>query len=213
VLKPECERFQRLYEHGRGTGHVGAGHLEECEECRRFAAFVDGLSRLGLASPLGDELRARLRGVPEATLGVVAFPRVPSLPLPARLEQRLRRIARQGIRETLPIWIRSPRYAIAASYLLALLVTATVGNPAAWAGEAGERLDRFGSAWVSVRATGLEAWSGVEEATRESLSVTEEILRVSGSSLRARWLELVDSLQEPETSESESPESENDASI
>lgn len=208
MLRPECERFQRLYERGQRDAH-----LAECADCRRFVELVDGLSRLGLAAPLGDDLRARLRRVPEDEAGIPAFPTLPSLPLPATLERRLRRIARQGVRQSLPIWIRSPRYAIAASYLLTLLVAGTLGNPAAWAGEVGQRLGRVESAWHVVRTTGHEAWTEIEEATVENLTLTEDFLRASKSSLRARWLELVESLQEQETTDEADVANGADASI
>lgn len=208
MLKPECRRFQSRYERGQRDAH-----LASCAECRQFVDFVDGLGQLGLSTPLADDLRARLRRVPQVEQGIPAFPRVPRLPLPARLEARLKQIARLGVRKTLPIWIRSPRYAIAASYLLTLLVAGTLGNPAAWAGEAGQRLDKVGSAWQSVQSTGRETWTGIEERTVENLSITKDFLRASKSSLRARWLELVDSFREQETTDEADVDPDADASI
>ena len=198
MLKPECERFQRYYERGRRGPHA-----DRCDDCRRFAEFVDGLAELGLSDPLAERLRARLRRLPLEEAGIPVPPQVPQLPLPAGLDRRLRRIARPAARETLPIWIRSPRYAVAASYVLTLLIAGTLGNPAAWAGEAGQRLDRFESTWQSVRQAGrarwTETWSGVEGRIDENVSTTQDFLRASKSSLRARWLELVESLREEDT--------------
>jgi hypothetical protein len=207
MLKPPdlpraCAEFQRHYEGGRQHEH-----LASCAECRRFVEFVDGLRRLGLAGSLGDDLRARLRGVPEIADPVPALPRVPELPLPAALRRRLRRIARRGIDE-LPIWIRSPRYAIAASYVLTLLIGGTVGNPAVWAGEASSRLERAGAAWAEVRQTGRETWLDIGETANESFVVTRDYLWTSGSALRSRWIELVESIAEPEADEPDSNDTE-----
>ena len=196
-LAPECREFQRHYERGRRDDH-----LETCAECRSFVEFVDGLRRLGTSTPLADSLRERLRGLPAREEGVPTFPTVPQLPLPAALAQRLRRIARQGARE-LPIWIRSPRYAIAASYLLTLLIGGTLGNPAAWAASAASPLETVGAKLQQVQANGRETWSGVGETAAESINLTKDYLRASASSLHARWTELVASMNDSETTEDE----------
>ncbi len=194
-LPAECQKFQRLYE--GGAGHE---HPKTCDECRRFVEFVDGLRRLGMSTPLEDDLRARLRGLPAREDGLPAFPPVPQLPLPAALAERLRRIARQGAQE-LPIWIRSPRYAIAASYLLTILIGATLGNPAAWASSAGGRIETVGSALQQVRVSGKERWDGVEERAAENYHLTRDYLRASTTSLRARWNEFVAGMNEPDTTD------------
>lgn len=193
MLKQTCQEFQRRYERG-----LSDEHPEGCAECRQFVEFVDSLQQLGLSAPLADDLRARLRRLPQENEGTPIFPRLPELPLPAALEHRLRRIAREGLREALPIWIRSPRYAIAASYLLTLLISGTVGNPAAWAEEAGVTV---GSAWTLVHANGRDTWSGIEEGAVENIALTKDFLRASKSSLRARWIGLVESFNDPESND------------
>ena len=207
-LPAACRKFQARYERGQRDAH-----LDACDACREFVAFVDTLGRLGSSAPLDDGLRARLRRVPHVEGGEIEIPRVPQLPLPAALRERLRQIARGGVREALPIWIRSPRYAIAASYLLTLLISGTLGNPAVWASEAAPQLDRVGVAWKSVQANGHETWSGIEETAREGVSLTRDFLRTSKTSIAVRWTEIVESFNDQETTDEDGTETEADPSI
>lgn len=198
MLKAECLELRSAYESGRTYAHLG-----ECADCRAFAAFVDGLGELGMQAPLADGLRNRLRDLPEQhERRSYAFPRLPMLPLPAALERRLKQIARAaGARKELPIWIRSPRFAIAASYLLTLLFAGTVGNPAAWGQTAADQLDRVGIVIESAQVGGRKTWQGIEERAHEGFALSREFYRTSKSSLRASWLEFVDSITDTETTD------------
>ena len=106
-----------------------------------------------MKAPLGDSLRRRLRDLPEGEeRQALAASQLPMLPLPLALKQRLQHIGRVPKKAELPIWIRSPRFAIAASYLLTVLIGATIGNPAALASDAVARFDRVGIAIGSVES-------------------------------------------------------------
>lgn len=200
---PECEAFRRRYERG-----ITDPHLESCAACRRFAAFVDSLARVGYRAPLEDELRARLRDVPAAAGGAPQpLPRLPQLPLPPSLAVRLRRIARRGAARPVPIWIRSPRYAIAASYLLTLLIAGTLGNPAAFATETASHIDRFGVVIQSVEARSRETVGGLGEHLVEGYAVGKELVRASRSSLVTRCRELVERYVQQETTDEQAGES------
>jgi len=210
MLKPECLELRRTYE----RGHTDP-HLTTCAECKAFADFVDGLAQLGMRAPLGGALRERLRELPEREEGRArAIPRLPMLPLPAALERRLKQIARLATgREELPIWIRSPRFAIAASYLLTLLFAGTVGNPAAWGESAASQFDRVGIAIESAQVGGRRTLQGFEERAVEGFALTRELYRTSKSSLKANWLEFVESIKDTETTdESEADDGEADPS-
>ena len=209
MLKPECLELRRTYE----RGHTDP-HLSECADCRSFAEFVDGLGGLGVQAPLGDNLRSRLRQLPEQDeKRTYAFPQVPMLPLPAALEQRLRQIARAAASKELPIWIRSPRFAIAASYLLTLLFAGTLGNPAVWGQSAAEPIGRVGIVIESAQVGGQKAWQTIEGRASESFALTREFYRTSKSSLKANWLEFVESIKDTETTDaSEAADGETDPS-
>ena len=210
MLKPECLELRSTYERGRSDAH-----LAECADCRAFATFVDGLGELGLKVPLADGLRSRLRDLPERQeRQTYAFPRLPLLPLPAQLERRLKQIARlASTRRDLPIWIRSPRFAIAASYLLTLLFAGTLGNPAAWGQSAAEPLGRVGIVIESAQVGGRKAWQNIEGRASEGFAMTRELYRTSRSSIQANWLEFVESFKDTETTdESNATEGETDAS-
>ncbi len=203
MLRPpdrrDCEAFRQRYERD-----MDDPHLSSCDDCRRFAEFVDSLARVGYRAPLEDTLRTRLRGVPAAVAhGMRPFPRLPDLPMPAGLEDRLRAIGRPatstGRRESLPIWIRSPRYDVAASYLHTLLIAGTIGNPAAWATETASRFERVGVVLYSVEAGGRERVGSLRERLSEGYAVGRERIRASGESLRGRFEELVERFDEAET--------------
>ncbi len=197
MLTRECQDFRRSYEAGRHDAH-----RDTCEACGRFAELVDSLGRWGMNTPLGNTLRRRLRDLPEGEeQRALAPPRLPMLPLPAALERRLKQIARMLQKSEPPIWIRSPRFAIAASYLLTLLIGATVGNPAALATEAAARFDRIGIAIESVESGGRRSWQGVEERAVEGYALTKEFFSTSSSSIKSRWLEFVSSINDPETTD------------
>lgn len=200
-MRPECELFRRHYERGATDPH-----LKRCDDCRRFAEFVDGLAAVGYRAPLEEELRGRLRGLPATSdHGIESFPRLPDLPMPTGLKERLRQIPRRPAPTaepaSLPIWIRSPRYAVAASYLLTLLIAGTLGNPAALAADAASRFDRVGVVIETVEANSRERVAGIGERVAEGYAVGKEWIRASSASLRGRWHELVERFEEPAINE------------
>jgi hypothetical protein len=197
MLTRECQDFRRSYEAGRQ-----GDHRDSCESCDRFAELIDSLGQWGMNAPLGNSLRQRLRDLPEGQeRQALAAPRLPLLPLPVALEGRLKQIARPRQMAELPIWIRSPRFAIAASYLLTVLIGATIGNPAAVASDAVARFDRVGIAINSVESGGRKSWQNVEERAVEGYALTKEFYRTSSSSIKSRWLEFVTSINDTETTD------------
>jgi hypothetical protein len=197
LLTRECQEFRRTFEAGRHDAHRDA-----CETCGRFAELIDGLGRWGMKAPLADSLRQRLRDLPEGEKQwELGPPRLPMLPLPVSLEQRLKQIARTQPKAELPIWIRSPRFAIAASYLLTVLIGATVGNPAALAAEAAARFDRVGITIESVESGGRKSWQGIEERAVEGYALTREFFSTSSSSVKSRWLDFVSSINDLESTD------------
>jgi hypothetical protein len=123
MLSWACRRFRVSFE--PGSRHP---HRERCAECRAYAEALERAASLRLPLPgsLGQSLSAI--AAPREGAPVLRFP-LPQAPLPAGLHQRLRGIARpEPRRQGLPAWIRSPRYAVAASYVLAMLLTALFGD-------------------------------------------------------------------------------------
>jgi hypothetical protein len=114
MLSWSCRRFRARFT--PGSAHP---HRRACRECDAFAAAVE--SAAGVRLPMPEGLRNRLHSIaepePEA---VLPFP-VPRLPMPEALAGRLRAIAPPS-RPAPPEWVRDPRYAVAASALLALLL-------------------------------------------------------------------------------------------
>lgn len=114
MLSWACRRFR-----ARFTPGAAHPHRQACAECEAFAAALEQTARVRL--PLPTSLRSSLHAIAAREPGaVLAFP-VPRVPLPEGLADRLRAIAPAG-RPAPPEWIRNPRYALAASALLALLL-------------------------------------------------------------------------------------------
>jgi hypothetical protein len=117
MLSGSCHRFRARFT--PGTAHP---HRRACPECEAYAAALE--SATGARLPLPEGLRKNLRAIagpePEA---VLPFP-IPRLPLPETLSRRLRDIPRpvRTGRPAPPEWVMNPRYAVAASALLALLL-------------------------------------------------------------------------------------------
>jgi hypothetical protein len=114
VLNASCRRFRARF--APGSAHP---HRRACPECEAFAAALE--SAAGVRLPLPESLRRNLRAIagpePDAVLPFA----VPRVPVPDALAHRLRTIA-PASRPPLPEWLRSPRYAVAASAILALLL-------------------------------------------------------------------------------------------
>lgn len=165
MLKPACRRFRSSF-----TPGIEDPHRQSCPACAAYAAAMDRAAR---RLPLPEGLRSRLRAIPSASGEGPRMP-LPQAPLPNPLRDRLRGIARQQEPQPLPVWIRSSRYAVAASYVLALLVGAAVGNPLDLGREAADAADA-----VSTRLGGrLEGMlSGAEIQGRERLDSWESAMR------------------------------------
>jgi hypothetical protein len=137
MLSWACRRFRARF--APGSAHP---HRLACGDCDAFAKAVEQAAGVRLPLPAG--LRRGLQAIaePESTGTVLPFPvsRLPQLRLPAATAARLRGIA-SAQRTAPPEWVRSPRYAVAASALLALLLGPFLA-PAA---------DRGLAAWGAVR--------------------------------------------------------------
>jgi hypothetical protein len=131
VLNAACRRFRSAFRPGSEPGSAHP-HRRACAECAAYAAALECAAGLRLPLPAG--LRRNLRAIgavatpePEAVLPFA----VPRLAVPAPLIRRLRGLA-AGVgrssgpsrppRPVPPVWILNPRYAVAASALLALLL-------------------------------------------------------------------------------------------
>jgi hypothetical protein len=120
MLSWACRRFRARFAPGAALPHRRA-----CADCNAYAAAVEQAA--GVRLPLPASLRRNLKALAgedaEAGTGtVLPFP-VPWLAVPDELARRLRRIAApaRSSPPAPPEWVRSPRAAIAASVLLALL--------------------------------------------------------------------------------------------
>jgi hypothetical protein len=114
VLSASCRRFRARF--FPGSAHP---HRRACPECEAFAAALE--SAAGVRLPLPGSLQRNLRAIAGPEPGAVLPFAVPRLPVPDGLARRLRAVA-PASRPPLPEWIRSPRYAVAASAILALLL-------------------------------------------------------------------------------------------
>lgn len=134
MLSWTCRRFR-----ARFTPGSEAPHRRACQECDAYAAALERAA--GVRLPLPSGLRDNLQKIAAPGPGsVLPFP-VPQIPVPPGLQVRLRALGRpEEARPKLPAWLRSPRYAVAASYLLALFLGAAFGNPIEWGREAAASL-------------------------------------------------------------------------
>ena len=114
MLSWTCRRFRARF--SPGSAHP---HRRACLDCDAFATAVERAA--GVRLPMPERLRKSLSSIaaPEQD-SVLPFP-VPRVPMPEVLAGRLRSIAPTG-RPAPPEWVRDPRYAVAASALLALLL-------------------------------------------------------------------------------------------
>jgi len=152
MLTWTCRRFRARFAPGSAPG-AAHPHRQSCRDCDAFAAAVERAAGVRLPLPAG--LRKSLGGIAapaEAAEGtVLPFP-MPRLNVPAALAGRLSAIAETG-RPAPPEWVLNPRYAVAASALLALLL---------------------GPFFTRGADRGLEALSTVREEVRPILSRTGE---------------------------------------
>ena len=180
MLSRECRRFREDFTPGTRNAH-----WETCPAC---AAYAAALERAASAPklPLPASLRGQLRDVlPFVRHDAPRLP-VPQAPLPAALKNRLRAIPREKRREP-PAWIRSSRWAVAASYFLTVVMLQAVGEPVALGQRAAETLTRtWDQAWTEVRQERLpELESMIAERIAERYGSAVNSLEASVTELRS----------------------------
>jgi hypothetical protein len=195
MLSFACRRFRAGFV--PGSSH---SHRRSCQECAAFAAALE--SAAGVRLPLPAGLRRNLRAitVPEAP-AVLPFA-VPRLAVPDALAGRLRAMAspqRPPVRPVLPEWARSPRYAIAASALLAILLSPFLSSAAQHGREAFaavqtevspilEHTSESGEQEVGkLRSTAAAAYTAARHSVEGSLESIDQ--QISG--LSAQWSDVV----------------------
>ncbi|HWN41251.1 MAG TPA: hypothetical protein VNW71_03470 [Thermoanaerobaculia bacterium] len=185
MLRPACRRF-------RAELAPGDPHLRSCPACAAYAAAME---RAAFKIPLPARLRSKLRAIPGATAPGPRLP-LPQAPLPDPLRNRLRGLARQPAPSPLPAWVRTSRYAVAASYLMAVLVGLaggnTAGNPVQLGRQAAGRMSQAVSERLDEGRERLEIW---EDTVRERYGETRRSLEDSLGSLDHRVDELSQSLR------------------
>lgn len=139
MLSQDCRRFQADFHPGSPEG----SHRRSCPACAAYAEALEQAAQLRLPLPAG--LRGRLQAIarpeaagaePNAVASASPGPArvlgpLPQRPLPEGLRQRLREIPlKKGAQPARPpVWVLSPRYAVAASYALAVLLMGLLGDP------------------------------------------------------------------------------------
>ena len=187
MLSAACRRFRARFT--PGSAHP---HRRACRECEAYAAALE--SAAGARIPLPDGLRKSLRAIAGPEPGAVLPFAAPRLAVPDDLARRLRGIAAPA-RPALPEWVRSPRYAVAASALLALLLAPllqaaaprgvqAVGTVEAEVRPVLQRTEERGRAGAEERRlTAAETFARARRSFESSLSLVDQ--RVSGLS---NWL-------------------------
>lgn len=183
MLSFACRRFRESF-----TPGAQDPHRETCPAC---AAYAAALERAAAAPklPLPESLRGQLRDVlPFVRHDAPRLP-VPQAPLPAGLKSRLRAMPREKRREP-PVWVRSSRWAVAASYFLTVVMLQTVGDPVALGQRATDTLARtWGRAWTEVRQERLPR---IESAIAERYGAAVSSLESSVTGLRTGAREMSD---------------------
>jgi len=166
MLSWTCRRFR-----ARFTPGAAHPHRRACRECDAFATAVE--SAAGARLPIPSGLKNSLREIAEpAPNAVLPFP-VPQRPMPEALAGRLRAIAPPA-RPAPPEWVRDPRYAVAASALLALLLGPFFAMGA----------DRGLHALGVVREEGRQEIAKVRHGAREAYEAARRTLTRSTESLQ-----------------------------
>jgi len=193
MLSFACRRFRAGFVPGSSRPH-----RRDCRECEAFAAALE--SAAGIRLPLPSGLRRNLRAIAAPEPSIVLPFAVPRLAVPNALAARLRGIASPGIqarrpvRPALPEWARSPRYAIAASALLAMLLGPYLASAAQRGRQAFEAvqtevspiLERTGESGKAkagkLRSTAAAACDAARRSVEGSLARFDH--RISGLSAR-----------------------------
>jgi anti-sigma factor RsiW len=186
MLKLSCRRFRMEFTPGAESPHDA--HRKSCPACAAYAAAVE---RAAKKAPLPSRLRSKLRAVPGAAVDDGPRLPIPPAPMPGPLRDRLRQMSRRREAPPLPAWVRSSRYAVAASYLLAVLLGATIGNPAEAAGAVSRSVERAVRPRVeniieTVEGRGRRRLDDLESAVRERYGATRETVEHSLENLEHR---------------------------
>ena len=188
MLKPACRQF-------RAELAPGDPHRRSCPACAAYAAAME---RAAFRVPLPAGLRSKLRAIPGSIEGGSPGPRLPlpQAPLPDPLRDRLRGLVCRPVRSQgprpLPAWVRTSRYAVAASYLMAVLVGLAAGNPVHLGRQAAHRVSSVVTAQLTESRERLGVW---EDSVRERVGETRRSLEDSLGSLDHRVDELSQSLR------------------
>lgn len=213
MLRPDCQRFREGFTPGvdpiAAQAQSQDPHRWSCPAC---AAFADAMERAASAPKLAlpDSLRGQLRGLPSFVRHDAPRLPVPQAPLPPGLKNSLQGIARR-VRRLPPVWVRSSRYAVAASYFLAVVATYTLGDPAALSLRATETLTRtVDRTWSAVRDQRLpEVGSALSERISEGYGAAagtlESSLESSLKGLRSEVREITSKLSSEESNDKEKP--------
>ena len=182
MLKPACRQF-------RAELAPGDPHRRSCPACAAYAAAME---RAAFRIPLPGRLRSKLRAIPGASSPGPRLP-LPQAALPDPLRDRLRGLARRPAPlRTLPAWVRTSRYAVAASYLMAVLVGLTAGNPVQLGRQAADRMSQAVSERLDEGRERIDVW---EDNVREQYGETRRSLEDSLGSLDHRVDELSQSFR------------------
>lgn len=140
MTRPACEDFRLSFRPGlRGP------HFDACAACRSWAQDVESWRSLGARAALPQTLRARLVAIPAQVAHTAPSQVAP--PPPATLPEGLRRkLLKIPAAERARGRVLKARYAVAASYLLAGLLTLAASG-------ASTRPPTYGLAQASARGT------------------------------------------------------------
>lgn len=180
MLSRDCRRFREDF-----TPGTHGPHRDACPACAAYAAAMERAAAAPKL-PLPASLRGQLRDVlPFVRHDAPRLP-VPRAPLPAALKDRLRAIPRTARREP-PVWLRSSRWAVAASYFLTVVMLQAVGDPVALGQRAADTLTRrWDQAWTEVRQERLpQLESLIAERIAERYGAAVSSLETSVTELRS----------------------------
>jgi hypothetical protein len=189
MLKPACRRFRTRFPDAAADAADLDLHRSRCPAC---AAWAAAMARAAVRLPLPPSLRRELGKIPVAGVDGPRLP-LPQKPLPAPLHNRLRSVARP---RQLPRWLRSPRYAVAASYLAAVLAIYLLGDPVLLGRQALDAAERRCSrVWSAAAAD--ESLRGLESRVKSTYGETRQSLAATLSTLSSRVAAARELLPEP----------------
>lgn len=213
MLRPDCQRFREGFTPGvdplAAQAQSQDPHRRSCPACAAFAAAMERAASAPKLE-LPESLRGQLRGLPSFVRHDAPRLPVPQAPLPARLKSNLQGIARR-VRRQPPLWVRHSRYAVAASYFLAVVMTYALGNPAALSIRATDTLTRtVGRTWSVVRdqrlpEVGSALSARVSAGYGAAADTLESSLESSLDGLRSEVREITSKLSSEESNDKEKP--------